>query len=854
MSRLARDFSWHLVAFVMVIAGLSVMAPLAWRNARLAAPSPQPSRHAETTERWHVDDEERLVESVALASLLEEQEPAIEEAMQPQVAPLGPLVADQIDLDPSISETPALPMARGHVNDDPLLMDATGDLRLSATLSRPVQPTLPDLHEASQPLRQPIEPSLLPDTVPPLAQTVWPEPEALILQLRALSESTPQARELAQHGIDELEQMSKVDSLAAPEIAGILTKLQRIADNARALAQSIRDDQVRSPILRAGYAVVRRIVIWDQVHALAASGEVEMAPLVDAAQWQAAVAGVDALFQETGAAANWRKYLLLDRALHEFDNRQFSAADQRQLARDMLHRLHSTQLSREQEHFLTKPSFVMLDQQLHSRAAETPDLSRFLAAVERYEREDQSAAARALAREYDVLRWSCDKRLCELADTVNAYYRNANIRVALSSELVNRMLPKQTAQLEPVEDTILGAWVSGQSHTNTNVRIALIPDEHRWNIGLEAVGQVASDTASSKGPATFYQNGWSLFRARKRLTVDRRGIRLFNAEGEANANNEMNEFETDFDGIPFLGGLVRAIARRQYDSSQPAAKVEVESKIVGRATGQLDREVAQKIEQAKQDFQAKLVKPLRELQLEPTAVDMGTTAERLIARYRVASRESLSAYTPRPQAPSDSMLSVQIHESALNNVLLALNLQGRRVELTELYREMTSRFTLTKAPQIPEDLPENVYVAFAEEDPVRLECESGRVKLTIRLQELAQEGTRNRWSNFTVVAYYEPSADQLDANLRRVGIIELIGEGRPLPIGQRVALSGIFNRVLSKSRKLQIINKQIAESPQLQDQQVTQFVIQDGWIGVALGPKAPGRQAAMTPRGDIERD
>jgi hypothetical protein len=329
---------------------------------------------------------------------------------------------------------------------------------------------------------------------------------------------------------------------------------------------------------------------------------------------------------------------------------------------------------------------------------------------------------------------------------------------------------------------------------------------------------------------------------------------MSSAEGEANANNEMNDFETDFDGIPLFGSLVRAIARRQYDSSQPAAKVEVEGKIVVRATSQLDREVAQKIEQAKQDFQTKLVKPLRDLNLEPTAVDMETTAERLIARYRVAARDEVSAHTPRPQAPADSMLSVQLHESALNNVLETLNLKSRRVELTELYREMTSRFTLTRAPQIPEDLPENVYVTFSDEDPVRVDCQDGRVRLTIRLRELAQEGTRNRWTNFTVLAYYEPSADQLDANLQRVGIIELIGEGRPLPIGQRVALSGIFNRVLSKSRKLQIVNRELALSPQLQDQQVTQFVIHDGWIGVALGPKVPGRQAAMHPKTAVERE
>jgi hypothetical protein len=416
------------------------------------------------------------------------------------------------------------------------------------------------------------------------------------------------------------------------------------------------------------------------------------------------------------------------------------------------------------------------------------------------------------------------------------------------------MIPAQTPQVEAVEDNILGAWVSGISQTNTKVRIVLVPDEHRWNIGLEAQGEVASDTASSKGPATFYQRGWSMFRARKRVTVDRRGIRMFSAEAQANANTDLNDFETDFDGIPLLGGLARSIARTQYDASQSAAKVEVEGKIIVRAVSQLDREVTQKLEQAKNDFQLKMIKPLRDLGLEPTAVDMETTRERLIARYRMASREELSAHTPRPQAPGDSMLSVQIHESALNNVLESLALNGRRMELSELYKEMAGRFNTTRNIEIPEDLPENVFVTFADEDPVRVDCQDGRVQLTIRLKELMQAGTRNRWANFTVQAYYYPTADQLDANLQREGIIELIGDGRPLPLGQRMALNAIFTKVLSKSRKLHVINRQISNSPQLRDQQVTQFVIHDGWIGVAVGRQTPGRQAAMTPRPEIRHE
>jgi hypothetical protein len=849
MSRLARDFSWHVFALVIVIGGLAVLAPLTWWHARPAIDSPPQARlrgHRPLLTLGRPDDV--LIPKLSIA------EP------QPQIAALRPLVADeiQIDLDPSVTETPALPVSRPTAASDPWQAEATTDLRLSSTLTRPPQPLAPPTRQDLETLRQPAEPpSASPFAIPESAlppTKAWPGPVALIEQLHALAGSTPAAGAWAGHVITGLERLVATDALADSAVPAELTALRHLADEAKPLAQSLQDDQARSKILRAGYALVRRLVIWDKVHTLVASGDLAAAPVVDYRVWTAALDNVDSLLQASGAAANWRNYLLIDRARSEFDSATCTPLDQRQLARDILHRMHSTQLSRDQERFLRTPPFKALDEQLQARAAAAPDLASLLRAIETFEHDDRSANSRALADEYDALRWSSDEDVRELADTVNTYYRNANVRVALSVDLVNRLVPQQTPRLEAVEDTILGAWVSGQSQTNTRVRIALVPDNERWNIGMEALGEVASNTASSKGPATFYQDGLSLFRARKRLTVDRRGIRLFSAQAEANANNDLNDFETDFDGIPLLGGLVRAIARRQYDSSQPAAKIEVEDKIVIRATSQLDREVAEKLEKAKQDFQAKIIKPLRDLNLEPAAVDLKTTQERLIARYRIAGRSELSAHTPRPQAPGDSILSVQIHETAMNNVLEELGFEGRRIELAELYKEMVARFGSTRKIEVPEDLPERVFVTFADEDPVRVDCQDGRVKLTIRLRELMQEGTRNRWTNFTVVAYYTPSADQLDANLRRESIIELIGDRQPLALGQRLALSGIFNKVLSRNRELHVINKQIAESPQLRDQQVTQFVIHDGWIGVALGPKAPGREAAMQPRPPLERE
>ena len=715
--------------------------------------------------------------------------------------------SEQNDLDPSIEETPPLPSA-----DEPQ--------------QPPVTPSAADRagHEAT-----------------PRRGDVWPQPLSLLDQLDKLGGDEPASGQWAGLVRRELDSLHALPGIDDPQSAAVLSRLERLANEARNLAPQLTTEDSRSRLLRAGFAVVRRLAVWNPAHQAARSAPAQIDRAAFAAargNLIAAAAAVEAELPRTGVPQSWHDYLLLSHLRQEL-NQGADGEALRVVAREILYRLHSTQLSQVQSEFLRGPAFANLDAALRPLAHEPADLAEILAAVEDYEQQEEAAAAIRLADHYDRLRWSSDPHVAGLSAAINTYYRNANVRVAISGELVNRLLPGVQATSEPVVDTIQGARVHGVSETSTKVRLVLLPTRGRWEIGLEAVGDVESSTTSSAGPARFHQWGLSNFRARKRLTVDRRGIRLFQAEAEANSDAQLNDFETEFDGIPLLGSLVRVFARNQYEQKLPAAQQEVEGKISYRASAELDQKVADKLAKAKQDFQQQLVQPLQKLNLEPTAVDMETTAERLIARYRLAGRDQLSAYTPRPQAPGDSLLSVQIHESALNNVLAHLKLEGRRVDLITLFTEMNKRFA-GQPTDVPEDIPDDVFITFADHDPVRIDCEEGRVRLTIRLAAI-ERADGDGWENLTVVARYKPDSDQLDANLVRDGIIEL--PGRHLRTGDRAALSAIFGKVLSRNRKLNLINERISKSPQLGDQQVTQFVIHDGWIGVALGPKTIERQA-----------
>ncbi len=749
---------------------------------------------------------------VCLSGLLGQQlvgdEPAVRQRPPIRIAQRQ----EHNELDPSIEEAPALPA------QEPLSDAPEGAL--------PPRPASPSQRAAMPP-----------------SDSAWPEPIALFKQLDALAKQGPPSADWQARVRTELDQLHALPSLTDRSAAARLAKLRELASEARTIARDLADDDVRSDMLRGGYSIVRRLAVWEPAASISAAAFELPTPalaLQSRQRLRSLVPAIEAELPRTGDVVTWRRYLLLDELRGELEQAGPISDSLRSVAREALHRLHSTQLSETQGQFLEGEVFRRATIELKTLASEPVDVSEVLRAVEAYELEDRAKAATQLAYAYDDLRWSANPHAAQLADAINTYYRNANVRVAVSGDLVNRLLPGEQVTTEPVVDRIQNAEVEGHSQTSTKVRVVLLPSRGMWQFGIEANGDVSSNTTSSAGPARFHQWGWSNFRARKRLTVDRRGIRLFQAEAQANSETELNDFETEFDGIPILGSLARAVARNQYEQKSPAAKYEVEGKISYRASSELDKQVSDRLERGKQDFQRQLVQPLQQLQLEPTAVDMETTAERLIARYRLAGRDQVSAYTPRPQAPGDSLLSVQIHESALNNVLGHLGLQGRRVDLVTLFREMNERFSEKKVP-VPEDIPDDVFVTFAEEDPVRIDCEDGHVRLTIRLSALEDAG-EVRWRNLTVIARYKPDPDQLDANLVRDGIFELPQTTRT---GDRLALSAIFGKILNRNRKLNLINERLSKSPQLKDQQVTQFVIHDGWIGVAVGPQSPDRQALL---------
>ena len=138
--------------------------------------------------------------------------------------------------------------------------------------------------------------------------------------------------------------------------------------------------------------------------------------------------------------------------------------------------------------------------------------------------------------------------------------------------------------------------------------------------------------------------------------------------------------------------------------------------------------------------------------------------------------------------------------------------------------------------QVPESMPENVVITFAAKDPIRVHCDDGVVTLTVSVQRITK-GSRYKWSNLRISARYGIETEGIKAYLTRQESIRL--EGKKLRTRDQIALRGVFSKLLSRGTKIPLVPEKISDNPRISNLAVNQKQIEDGWIGLAIGPQNP---------------
>jgi hypothetical protein len=707
----------------------------------------------------------------------------------------------------------------------------------SAAERRPAELTPPERHGQEGPATK--DSGNLPDSLADEPYR-WQMPQRLLEQLAKLDEE-PSAAAWASRVRSELDRLGATIARSAERTSDALQNLETLHAQAEALAAGLEGTSTATTLRRAAYSLRRRLDLWRTVLPHLGRDEAELVQAKPNTEpLSIALAEVDQMTRDSAHGRAWREYLLLDSLQQAADD---DRPQQRQrLAKQIIRRLARSQLDGQQRRFVATGPLAKLRSELIRWAAEPAAPAEVLQSIEQYEVTGTNSDARRVAEARLWLSLSTDPELQRLSQVIEAHYRNANFRLAVTDELINRLIPEREPEQQPVRDIVLGNLVHGQSTTNSRVAFRTVPDPHRLMLALEVTGEIDSLTQSTSGPATFYNQSQSTYTARKLVEVGPWGMRLQPAEVRANNSTRLRGLRTDLDAIPILGLLVQDVARSHHRQKKDAIRHEIERKVAMKAKQRIDEEADRRLNRLTERLHQRVIEPLEALELDPALVSARTTDRRIIMRLRLAGQTQLGGHTPRPRARSDSLASLQLHESAMNNMLQKLDLDGKRFTLAALQQRVADRL---ERPEMfdPAEARDDVEIAFAPENAIRVSCDDGQLEIRLAIAWL-KAGSRS-WRNFEVQARYTPRIDGLEIALHREEIVRLRGR---LSTGSQIALRGIFTSTFSKDRPWNIMPKRLINESQFSDLKVTQLVIEDGWIGVSLGHQDAPEMPAMARR------
>ncbi len=613
----------------------------------------------------------------------------------------------------------------------------------------------------------------------------------------------------------------------------LLTQLTLKAQEARAIQRNLEDKTTLSALIRVNYTFQRRLVLWSYCDRLLRSPE----PMIESysvTQWNAVLAQVEKLVEAHPYRDTWRSYLRLN-VLQRFS--EFSLTEQREIAWQLIDRLQATRLDASQKQFLAQVPFRQLNLLLESYAIMRLADDHLMASVEDYETANDIAAGNRLVMEVRRLELEQKSPLTNERKALEQIYRNANLRLYVSRDFLNTSLPQPGAEERTIHESVLNRPVYGRGVSNTAVSVRMVPDNAQFRLGFLVEGTMQSSTYSPD-VVTVYNRSNAQYVAFKEILFSNKGIHMKPAVAEVKNQIQIHDLHTPFDPIPVLGFVANGVARNQAEAKQDEIRRTTEYKIRNEVCTSLDAQVSEKMTVANQMIQEKFLTPLARLELNLEQVDAQTTQEAAVVRMRLAGNTHPGAFTPRPVPPADSQINLQIHESALNNFLQQFHLEGRSFTIETLSEHIQTRLPNLKIGEKIQEQEEELFITFADQNALTVRLHENTILVRVAIQEL-RVGKRS-WKNFAVEAPYLVQSGEKEIFVQRDGPVRLIGR---IPVGQQVAVRGIFSKIFQKTEEKNILPKKFIENPRFANLVLDQLILQNGWLSVSFGPQRAPRYA-----------
>lgn len=434
---------------------------------------------------------------------------------------------------------------------------------------------------------------------------------------------------------------------------------------------------------------------------------------------------------------------------------------------------------------------------------------------ETYENEGTATSAAALRNSLRQLKTIAPDQGHSLIEGLRNEFTNYNMRLVVSEAFLNKMVAERRVEQSGVTDFILGADVSGCQITDSTSSFDLLPSGNQLRFNIAVSGNINSNTVGVTNQASIYTQGNHSFYATKEVRFDGEKFQTYGALISVDANNTTTGAETDLSKLPLIGKVTEKIAMNQAEKKKPKSEAIAASRVSTRVIPRLNEEVDNKFNDLNEDFSAKVSGPFRELGIYPDAYQYRTFQDSFDLSTRLMGTEEVGGCIPPEANLPPKGLSIQLHETLINNSLDRLEVGGKtmteeelRDHIAKFVSKALSREVNFKAAPMSGEVEKGAPKAmiFDQHDPIRVRLTSNSIELIIRAAFKREGSDDTPAQRVTIPFAFEMAGDKIIVTPKTVSVAAV---EKPQSVPEQLALAGVIRRKFESSLPKQELERKV---------------------------------------------
>ncbi|MEZ6135654.1 MAG: hypothetical protein R3C53_12160 [Pirellulaceae bacterium] len=411
---------------------------------------------------------------------------------------------------------------------------------------------------------------------------------------------------------------------------------------------------------------------------------------------------------------------------------------------------------------------------------------------------------------------------------VRSHYNTPNIQVYARETLLNRLLMRQVAEPNPVDECILGTRILGRACMAGVVSADVVPMLNGVSMRLNLSGTMTSQNKGYNRGVVFNTTGTSPVFATKQIFITPSGISSAPASASTNLQSEIQSIEHRL-------RIVRRIAKKKAAQQKPQADLIAQGRLQSKVQTQYDQQVNEQLAQASgqlSTLQAAGQRPeIRRIGLPRPTLAIHSTDSTVNGQVVQAAAHQLTTTSQCTiSQPASSEIVVEAHQSAAINALDIL--MGGRTIRSENIDEYVQQITGQVSEEVKREAAGEPWtLTFASFRPIEVELDNDQVKLILRVTKMTRRAQVLN-DSLTITVTYQPSYRDGVLTMTRVGDIDISGRGT-----RATALRAFLKRKLEETFKEQVATKRLdlkQQFPNAPELVINSIKIDGGWVQVGM--------------------